>query len=74
MCRYIFEQVEDEKAPKGKDGKPGTRLRVRLQELGPRFTLKLKWLMAGTFDTAYGEYEWFYKRHQMESSRRRFML
>jgi hypothetical protein len=25
-----------------------SRVRARLQELGPRFTLKLKWLMTGT--------------------------
>ncbi|KAJ3349703.1 Ribosome production factor 1 [Entophlyctis luteolus] len=43
--RYIF-----------KDGK-----KVDLQELGPRFTLKLKWLQKGTFDTKYGDYEWIYK-------------
>lgn len=47
---------------------------VRLQELGPRFTLKLKWILAGTFDTKFGEYEWYHKRHEMETSRRRFML
>lgn len=60
--RYIFETKE------------GGGARVRLQELGPRFTLKLKWVLAGTFDTKEGEYEWFHKRHQMETSRRRFML
>ncbi|KAJ3030476.1 UNVERIFIED_CONTAM: hypothetical protein HDU68_008892 [Siphonaria sp. JEL0065] len=43
--RYIF-----------KDGK-----RCDLQELGPRFTLKLKWLQKGTFDTRYGDYEWIFK-------------
>jgi ribosome production factor 1 len=47
---------------------------VRLQELGPRFTLKLKWVLAGTFDTKEGEYEWFHKRHMMETSRRKFNL
>jgi len=29
---------------------------------------------AGTFDTKFGEYEWYLKRHEMETSRRRFML
>lgn len=47
---------------------------VKLQELGPRFTLKLKWMLAGTFDTKMGEYEFFHKRHEMETSRRRFLL
>ncbi|KAI8826600.1 anticodon-binding protein [Fimicolochytrium jonesii] len=43
--RYIF-----------KDGE-----RCDLQELGPRFTLKLRWLQKGTFDTRFGEYEWMHK-------------
>ncbi|KAJ3214075.1 Ribosome production factor 1 [Clydaea vesicula] len=44
--RYIFD----------KEGK-----KCDLQELGPRFTLKLQSLQKGTFDTKYGEYEWVYK-------------
>ena len=32
--------------------------RANLQEIGPRFTLKLLSLQHGTFDTASGEYEW----------------
>ncbi|RWS07365.1 ribosome production factor 1-like protein [Dinothrombium tinctorium] len=48
--------------------------KVAIQEIGPRFTLKLKWLQNGTFDTKYGEYEWVLKRHEMETSRRRFFL
>ncbi|ORX46907.1 Brix-domain-containing protein [Piromyces finnis] len=55
--RYIF-----------KDGK-----KVNLQELGPRFTLKLKSLQRGTFDTKFGDYEWIF-RPEMETSRRRFFL
>ena len=35
--------------------------KVGLQELGPRFTLKLRWLQKGAFDTKYGEYEWIHK-------------
>ena len=42
--RYIF---------KSKD-------KAELQELGPRFTLKLKWLQKGTFDKD-GDYEWMFK-------------
>lgn len=48
--------------------------KVALKELGPRFTLKLKSLQKGTFDSKYGEYEWIHKRHEMETSRRRFFL
>jgi hypothetical protein len=43
--RYIF-----------RDGK-----RCDLQELGPRFTLKMKWLQKGTFSTKDGDYEWIFK-------------
>ena len=32
-----------------------------LQELGPRFTLKLRSLQRGTFDSKFGEYEWIHK-------------
>lgn len=55
--RYIF-----------KDGK-----RADLQELGPRFTLKLMSLQKGTFDLANGEKVWEYKPSQ-DKNRRRFFL
>ena len=32
-----------------------------LQEIGPRFTLKLRSLQKGTFDSKFGEYEWIHK-------------
>ncbi|XP_030852522.1 ribosome production factor 1 [Strongylocentrotus purpuratus] len=48
--------------------------KVGLQELGPRFTLKLRSLQKGTFDSKFGEYEWVHKRHEMDSSRRKFHL
>lgn len=57
--RYIFTE----------DGK-----KARLQELGPRFTIKPQWLLAGSFDLRFGEFEWFFKRHDMETSRRKFFL
>lgn len=47
---------------------------ARLQELGPRFTLKLLALQAGTFDTRTGEYEWLHKRGEMDTSRRKFHI
>ncbi|GAB5373222.1 hypothetical protein AAMO2058_001731800 [Amorphochlora amoebiformis] len=46
----------------------------RLQQLGPSFTLKLRWLQKGTFDTKQGEYEWIHKRREMDTSRKRFFL
>eukprot|EP00096_Caligus_rogercresseyi_P012409 TRINITY_DN518_c0_g1_i2.p1 TRINITY_DN518_c0_g1~~TRINITY_DN518_c0_g1_i2.p1 ORF type:complete len:417 (-),score=123.46 TRINITY_DN518_c0_g1_i2:51-1301(-) len=50
--------------------------KVKLKELGPRFTLKLRSLQKGTFDSKLGEYEWIItgRRHEMETSRRRFFL
>ncbi|CAL4160492.1 unnamed protein product, partial [Meganyctiphanes norvegica] len=45
--------------------------KVALRELGPRFTLRLQWLQQGAFD---GDYEWALKRHDMETSRRKFFL
>lgn len=32
--------------------------KARLQEIGPRFTLKLKSMQNGAFDSSRGEYEW----------------
>ena len=48
--------------------------KARLQELGPRFTMRLRWLQQGSFDTKFGEYEWIHKRKQMDTTRRRFHL
>lgn len=68
--RYIFhegKEVLDEQKDKKKT-------KARLQELGPRFTLKLRWVQEGTFDTQFGEYEWIHKRKEMDTTRRRFHL
>ncbi len=48
--------------------------KANLQEIGPRFTMKLRWIMADCFDTEHGEYEWVHKRNEMETSRRKFAL
>ncbi|KAL1525516.1 hypothetical protein AB1Y20_020372 [Prymnesium parvum] len=63
--RYVFE----EKKAEGKK----TEVGAYLQELGPRFTLKLKSLQLGSFDTQHGEYEWKHKP-ELDTSRRRFHL
>lgn len=55
--RYVFDSAE----------------KARVQELGPEFTLKLKWLQHGTFDTKYGEYEWIHKK-EMGQGRKDFFL
>ena len=82
--RYIFDHLESEKTNK-KINK--TNSKVRLQEIGPRFCLKLRSLQHGTFDPASGEYEWLHKvfllffiiliqneKSEMDTSRRRFFL
>lgn len=50
--------------------------KVRLQELGPRFTMRLLSLQHGVFDSKTGEYEWIItnRRHEMEKNRRTFFL
>ncbi|CAA0830101.1 Ribosomal RNA processing Brix domain protein [Striga hermonthica] len=77
--RYIFETKES-KGPEAKGkgeadnvAKPQEKVIARLQECGPRFTLKLISLQHGTFDTKGGEYEWVHKP-EMDTSRRRFFL
>ena len=55
--RYIFDQNE-----KGK-------VAANLQEIGPRFTLKLEKIQHGTFDNRFGETEWAAKA-EMYTSRK----
>jgi len=56
--RYIF-----------KDAK-----KVGLQEIGPSFTLKLRSLQKGTFDSKFGEFEWLHNPHDMDTKRKKFYL
>jgi len=51
-------------------------VKCRLQELGPRFTLKLQSVQKGTFDSKRGEYEWVRPPPGVAAgaSRRRFFL
>lgn len=78
--RYVFEEKKKKQDQKKKGDEPDKpmelkdRVKARLQELGPRFTLKLRWLQEGTFDTQFGEYEWIHKRKEMDTTRRRFHL
>ncbi|OVA19936.1 Brix domain [Macleaya cordata] len=64
--------TKDTKDTKGESISQGKMI-ARLQECGPRFTLKLISLQHGTFDTKGGEYEWVHKP-EMDTSRRRFFL
>lgn len=59
--RYVYRQEKE-------------KVRARLQELGPRFTLKMKWLQEGTFNTKFGEYEWMYRRKTMDIDRKKFNI
>jgi ribosome production factor 1 len=59
--RYIYRKEKD-------------KTRARLQELGPRFTIKMRWLQEGVFDTAFGEYEWIFRRRDMDKRKRKFIL
>ena len=74
--RYIFEEKEVKKVVRhaGKVKRESNQeVKARLQELGPRFTLKLQSLQKGTFDSKGGEFEWVHKT-EMDTSRRKFNL
>ncbi|CAM8935531.1 unnamed protein product [Rhodiola kirilowii] len=82
QVRYIFETKENKlsESKSKKDNKDSNKEKVpkektiaRLQECGPRFTLKLISLQHETFDTKGGEFEWVHKP-EMDTSRRRFFL
>lgn len=65
--RYIFEEHEVKGSTGAKD------VKARLQEIGPRFTLRLESLQKGTFDSKHGEFEWINSSDQ-DVSRRKFKL
>lgn len=59
-----------------KGGGKDPAVQCRLQELGPRFTLKLQSLQKGTFDSKQGEFEWVRPADKVAAaaSRRKFYL
>ena len=63
--RYVFEQRRQ-----------GGDVGARLQELGPRFTLKLMSVQKGTFDSEHGEYEYVRNGETdgTKHNRRKFVL
>lgn len=67
--RYVFEK----KDKKLGNGQTTSAVTSRLQELGPRFTLRLRSLQKGTFDSKFGEFE-FVRKPEMSKSRRKFVL
>jgi ribosome production factor 1 len=60
LRRYVFPEERG-----------GTK--ARLQEIGPRFTLKLKSLQTGAFDSSRGEYEWI-NLAENDKKKRKFAL
>jgi ribosome production factor 1 len=46
---------------------------VNLQEIGPRFVMRLLSIQRGVFNPQFGEYEWVYK-DKMGVKRRKFYL
>jgi ribosome production factor 1 len=46
---------------------------ARLQELGPRFTLRMQSLQRGTFDSKSGEYEWV-RENGKSVTRKKFVM
>ncbi len=49
------------------------KIRARIQEVGPQFTMKLRWIQHGVYDSDAGEMEWK-KSGEMGNSKRKFYL
>jgi len=49
------------------------KVRCRIQEIGPQFTMRLKWIQHGTFDIKHGEFEWK-MNNDMKSHKKKFHL
>lgn len=56
--RYIFENAS----------------KARIQEIGPQFTLKLRYLQHGTFDSKFGEFEYLPKSENTPYARKKFVI
>lgn len=63
----------DAAAAEGTKLKQDMGVKIGLQELGPRFTMKLRWVQKGIMNRNEGEYEWNWKP-EMEKERRKFFL
>ena len=73
----IQDKLKALREEKEKREKPGAekkkKVAARLQELGPRFTLRLQSLQKGTFDSRHGEFEWVHKNELVDSKKRFFL-
>ncbi|CAH8871037.1 unnamed protein product [Trichobilharzia szidati] len=56
------------------EDKNGENEHIVMNEVGPKFTLKLRSIQLGTFDSQFGSYEWVRKRTEVGRSRRTFVL
>ena len=65
--RYIFEKRKETVKSNTEDSKSQTKIQTRLQELGPRFTLKLLSIQKGILNWRHGEFEWCNVQYNQES-------
>ena len=63
--RYVFDERPDAELK----ADLADKVAVRMQELGPRFSLKLRWVQRGVYDPQYEEYE-FWQNATLESQNR----
>lgn len=66
--RYIYRNTGTN------EDKNGDNEQIVMNEVGPRFTLKLLSIQLGTFDSQFGDFEWVRKRTEVGTSRRTFVL
>ena len=57
-----IKQLEEQVKAKSKAARKLSQeiIPAKMQELGPQFCLKMRWLQASAFNTKGGEYEWFH--------------
>jgi ribosome production factor 1 len=70
----LHDQLKD--APKLLEGESiinNAKVRCKIQEIGPQFTMRLKWIQHGIFDKQHGEYEWK-MNNDMKTHKKKFHL
>ena len=68
--RYIIKETSEEQ----QQHRPDKLQNVDLQEIGPRFTLKLQALQKGLYDKRHGSFEFQQSTHQEHEDKRKFHL